>query len=342
MKIYNSLNEFIEYLNTLPITANIQDAFIKAWGKIHGYGGGDSELKLNTAYPNIMASISGGSDSDIVIDMIERIGHPLSKIHYIFFDTGLKFKATKEHLNFLEQKYDIKIERRRAVTPVPVGVKKWGVPFLNKRASDYISRLQAHNFQWEDDSFERLYAKYPNCKTALRWWCNAWGEKSNMNIQRNRWLKEFIIENPPDFKISAGCCNGAKKSTAHKVEQELCADLNIQGVRKVEGGVRASAYTSCFDDVKFGMSKLRPVFWFNNEDKTTYENVFSVTHSDCYKKYGLVRTGCACCPFGRNFETELKAAKKFEPQLYKAASNVFGKSYEYTRKYQEYRTKMNE
>ena len=67
-----------------------------------------------------------------------------------------------------------------------------------------------------------------------------------------------------------------------------------------------------------------------------YEAAFNVTHSDCYLKYGLRRTGCACCPFGKDFEAELVAAEKYEPNLHRAALHVFGKSYEYTRKYREY------
>ena len=52
--------------------------------------------------------------------------------------------------------------------------------------------------------------------------------------------------------------------------------------------------------------------------------------------YGLTRTGCACCPFGRDFEAELTAAKEYEPKLYNAALHVFGPSYEYTRAYRAY------
>lgn len=337
MKTYDSMIDFLNSLDNSKITGEIQAAFIKAWDKIHGYGGGNSEIELSTMYPKIMVSVSGGADSDIVIDMIERIGYPLSTVHYVFYDTGLEFRATKEHLDSLEEKYGITIERRRAKVPVPLGVKKYGYPFLSKRVSDYIHRLQKHSFQWEDAPFEELYAKYPKCKVALRWWCNDWGEKSKMNIECNKWLKEFMVENPPDFPISDGCCFGAKKSTAHMVESELAPDLNIQGVRKAEGGTRSSAYTSCFDDVSCGTSLFRPVFWFKNEDKTSYEVAFEVQHSDCYQKYGLRRTGCSCCPFGKDFEAELAVAEKYEPNLYRAALHVFGKSYEYTRKYRDYR-----
>jgi hypothetical protein len=71
-----------------------------------------------------------------------------------------------------------------------------------------------------------------------------------------------------------------------------------------------------------------------------YEEAFGIVHSDCYCKYGLDRTGCACCPFGKFFERELAVAEQFEPNLYRAAIHVFGKSYEYTRQYREFQKKM--
>lgn len=63
--------------------------------------------------------------------------------------------------------------------------------------------------------------------------------------------------------------------------------------------------------------------------------------SKCYTEYGLKRTGCAGCPFGRDFEYELEVIQKYEPKLYKAVNNIFGDSYEYTRKYREFVKKMN-
>lgn len=337
MKTYESMTDFLDSLKDLPITFEIQTAFIKAWGKIHGYGNDGTGLKPFTMYPKIMVSVSGGSDSDIVIDMIERIGYPLSEVDYVFFDTGMEFQATKCHLDYLEQKYGIQIKRFRAKIPVPLGVRKYGVPFLSKKVSQNISRLQKHGFKWEDRSFEDLYAEYPRCKSALRWWCNGWSENSSQNIKRYKWLKEFMIENPPDFRISDGCCEGAKKKTAHDIAKTISPNLDCQGLRKAEGGIRSLSLNTCFEEKFDGADRFRPIFWFTESDKQAYEAAFEVCHSDCYTKYGLRRTGCACCPFGRDFEAELSAAEKYEPNLYRAALNVFGKSYEYTRKYREYR-----
>lgn len=49
---------------------------------------------------------------------------------------------------------------------------------------------------------------------------------------------------------------------------------------------------------------------------------------------------CAGCPFGRDFEQELSVIEHYEPKLYKAVNNIFGDSYEYTRKYKAFCEEM--
>lgn len=305
----------------------IQDCFINAYRHI------DSHDK-------IMVSISGGSDSDVMLDILSKFDVD-KKITYVWFNTGLEYEATKKHLTFLENKYGIKIQELKAKKPIPLTCRKYGQPFLSKQVSEYIARLQKHNFKWEDKPFEELYKEYPKCKVALRWWCNDWGEGSRFNISYNTYLKEFMVENPPTFPISNICCTYAKKGVAKDFLKENEFDLNCVGVRKAEGGSRASAYKSCYTPSSdCGRDDYRPIFWFKEEDKSLYEETFGVTHSDCYSVWGLTRTGCAACPFGRNFETELECVKKYEPKFYKAVWKIFGDSYEYTRKYREFQRKM--
>ena len=111
-------------------------------------------------YDKILCSISGGSDSDILIDLCQKFDES-SKITYAFFDTGLEFQATKEHLQYLEQKYDVHIEHVKAIKSIPFCCKTYGQPFLSKQVSEWIERLQRHHFQWEDETFDELYKKYP-------------------------------------------------------------------------------------------------------------------------------------------------------------------------------------
>lgn len=319
--------ELFDLLETTP-DAIIADAFVILHSKLQ-------------RYKNIVCSISGGADSDIVLDMCTKLD-PDKKIKYVFFDTGLESKATKKHLDYLEQKYNIKIERQKAIKPIPTCCREYGVPFLSKHVSEMISRLQRHNFKWEDKPFDELIKEYPHCKSALEWWCNKKirrdGKIGSLNIARDKYLKEFMIENPPDFPISNKCCTYAKKEVAKRYYKEVDADLSMIGIRKAEGGVRSVTYKSCFTPGE-QRDEFRPVFWFTNQTKIKYEDVYEVIHSDCYKVYGFTRTGCMGCPYNHNVISELSVLEEHEPLLYKATQKVFGKSYEYTRKYREYKQK---
>ena len=119
-----------------------------------------------------------------------------------------------------------------------------------------------------------------------------------------------MIQNPPKHPFSDMCCQKAKKDTAHGIENDIRPQLACIGIRKAEGGQRASI-SSCFKEVPFGCSVLRPIFWIRKGDRKAYERAMQIRHSACYTLYGLDRTGCAWCPFGKHFERELEAAKKY-------------------------------
>lgn len=82
---------------------------------------------------------------------------------------------------------------------------------------------------------------------------------------------------------------------------------------------------------------MRPIWWFNDTDKDEYIARYVIVLSDCYLVYGMKRTGCAGCPFNSNFENDLLIMQKYEPKLYKAAIAIFGASYDYTRRYREFK-----
>lgn len=275
-----------------------------------------------------------------MLDILHKVDKD-HKVEYVWFDTGIEYQATKDHLKYLEDKYGIEIKRYKAIKPIPVSCKEYGVPFLSKMVSQTIMALQKHNFKWEDKSFDELIQEYPNAKAYIKWWCNQYEPKtSQWNVARNKWLKEFLIENPPTFKISDKCCEYAKKKVKKQCDKENGYDLECIGVRKSEGGIRATAYKNCFSHYDNKIDEYRPLFFFKNDDKIDYENLFNVIHSKCYTEYGLTRTGCAGCPFGNDFEQKLDVLQKYEPKLYKACNNIFGESYEYTRKYREFYKEM--
>lgn len=89
----------------------------------------DSFVKANSVinspiYKTILCSISGGSDSDIMLDLITRVDLE-KKVKYVWFDTGLEYQATKDHLEYLERKYNVTIEREsyKAYTAYVQGIR---------------------------------------------------------------------------------------------------------------------------------------------------------------------------------------------------------------------------
>ena len=185
--------------------------------------------------------------------------------------------------------------------------------------------------------------RFSNAKNAVKWWCNANNindgfDKSMFNINHNRYLKEFMIANPPDFKISARCCEWAKKRVSKQFIDDNHIDLMVIGIRRAEGGIRAGIYKNCFTDNQGETAdQYRPIFYYSDQDKEAYEKQFDVNHSACYSEYGFTRTGCVGCPFALDLEENLQKTEMFEPKLLKACNTIFGKSYEYTRKYREFR-----
>ena len=322
---------FSNLLDDAPKNLTIQDSIGKCY----------QHMK---SHDNAVVAISGGWDSDILLHLIIICGGK-DKSTFVFFNTGLEYDATKRHIKFLEEKYGIEIKVLPPIKPIPLCVREHGVPFWSKRISDYISRLQKHNFKLENRPFEELYKEYPRCKVALRWWCNDWpagsdGQQSRFNIAYTPWLKEFMLQNPPNFKISAKCCQYAKKDPVKKFMKASNADLNCTGVRKAEGGTRATGFSTCYTAALAGPDQYRPLFWYTDADKIEFDRHYGLTHSDCYRVWGMKRTGCAGCPFGKDFEGELALAEKYEPKFHKAMINVFGASYDYTRSFLAFREQM--
>lgn len=84
-----------------------------------------------------------------------------------------------------------------------------------------------------------------------------------------------------------------------------------------------------------------PILYFSDSDRREYEEEYNITHSRCYTEYGLQRTGCAGCPFGKNYQSELAILKDKEPKFYNAIINMWGHVFDYTNKYKEFQRIMN-
>ena len=146
----------------------------------------------------IAISTSGGSDSDIIVDLFELIKPDNCEFQYVFFDTGLEYEATKRHIDVLERKYGISIDRRKPRKSIPVACREYGIPFISKDISEMLNRLQTHGFDWNDTLENATVEKYGRCKSALDWYFNvrppSKSGKSKFCINRYKLLREFIMQ----------------------------------------------------------------------------------------------------------------------------------------------------
>lgn len=313
-------------------------------------------------HPNAICSYSGGADSDILIDVIERAREifKLPPVKYVFFNTGLEMKATKDHVKATAEKYDVEIETVRPKVNIVMASRKYGIPFVSKIMSAGLSEWQKKGIplsvaqeydQAGDKQAKRLELKerYPKCESVLNFLCccNSKGEpRPNIQlvINSSKYMRDFIGEYPPDFKISAECCTYCKKNVAHQIQKGY--DMVITGERRDEGGMRSvprkDNTSMCFTETASGQYRLRPLYYVSDADKAWYKEYYGLRYSDAYEVYGLTRTGCCGCPISYKAIADLELIRPYEPNLVKAAWNVFGKSYTYRQKYNAYKAERME
>lgn len=313
--------------------------------------------KRLTQHPNAICSYSGGADSDILLDLIERTRRifNLPPVKYAFFNTGLEMKATRDHVKATAEKYGVEISEYRPKVNIVTASRKYGIPFVSKIMSAGLSEWQkkgvplsvADEYDAAEDKEakrQELRERYPKCESVLNFLCccNSKGEpRPNIQlvINSSKYMRDFIAEYPPDFQISAKCCDYCKKQLAHRVQKGF--DMIITGERRDEGGMRSvprkDSTSMCFTETSSGQYRLRPLFYVSDADKAWYKETYGVRYSDAYEVYGLTRTGCCGCPISYKAVADLEMIRPYEPNVVKGAWAIFGKSYEYRQKYNEYK-----
>ena len=314
--------------------------------------------KRLTEHPNAICSYSGGADSDILIDLIERTRRlfpKLKPVKYVFFNTGLEMRATKDHVKATAAKYGIEIEEQRPKISIVQAARTYGIPFVSKIMSSGLSEWQKKGIplsiadeyaQAEDKQAKRqeLRERFPKCESVINFLCccNKDGDpRPNIQlvINSSKYMLDFIREYPPDFAISAKCCDYCKKQVAHTAQKGF--DMIITGERRDEGGMRSVPRKDntalCFTETASGQFRLRPLYYVSDRDKAWYKSYYGIRYSDAYEVYGMKRTGCCGCPISYRAVDDLELIRPYEPNVVKAAWNIFGASYEYRKEYNAYK-----
>lgn len=315
-------------------------------------------------HPNAICSYSGGSDSDIMLDLVERTRRAfgLSEVKYCFFNTGLEMKATKDHVKNVANKYGVEITEYRPEKNIVQSTRKYGIPFISKIVSSAMETVQKKELPFsireeydnaEDKAAKRaeLRERYPKSEQGINFLCccNRDGEpRPNIQlvIDSSKYLYDFMKENPCNFKISAKCCDYCKKKVAHKVQAGY--EMIITGERRDEGGMRSvpksedANGTMCFSETSSGQFRLKPLYYISDADKAWYKERYGLRYSDAYEVYGLKRTGCCGCSISARAVEDLEKIRPYEPNVVRAAWNIFGDSYRYRQRYNDFKKMKRE
>lgn len=330
-----------------PNNIIIQDAF--------------EELKMvieSDEYEKILVWLTGKNESTILFHMCNMLDWD-SKCKYIYFSTDVNTGADYEHMEYLSNKYNEEIEIQDICGIVKDTCDKYGQPFLSMVVSYNIARLQEMDFEWEDKPFEVLCNEYleivdkPSNKNtlelngkyykgsygALRWWCNEY-DSIMYNIERYSYLKEFIMENPPDFKISDKCCKEVMKKPIHKYATKNKYDILLTDSINVSGSIK-NKRSSKFIKANFinrNYDQYMPLYDFSETDIMVYKKFYNLKFSDTYEKYHNTGGVCIGCPYGglNGINRDMRMAKNYAYANYIRASKIFGSTYEYTKAYTEY------
>lgn len=309
-------------------------------------------------YNKVLVWLTGKRESTILFHMCNMLDKG-NKCKYIFFYTDVTLGADMEHMEYLGNKYNQEILIGDISGIVKDTCNEYGEPFLSMVVSYNIARLQEMDFEWEDKPFEVLCNEYleivdkPSNKNtfemngkyykgsygALRWWCNQYDSKV-YNINKNAYLKEFIMENPPEFRISDKCCKEVIKKPLHKYATKnkfdivLTDSMDIKGSMKSKRGnkfIKANYINKKYD-------QYMPLFNFSEKDIMEYKNLYDLKFSDSYEVYHNTGGICIGCPYGGldGINADMRMTERFAQGTGMRAKKVFENSYKYTKEYTEY------
>ena len=261
---------------------------------------------------NAYISFSGGKDSTVVHYLID-MALPGNKIPRVYFNTGIEYKSVLNYVRELA-KTDDRIVIVNSGVNIQSMLESVGYPFKSKEHSQKVSYYQ-------NSGMGKTVLNYLGKGTKTDFLCP---EKLKYNF-----TPEFKI------KVSDKCCYKLKKEPAEKWGRENKRPITITGIRQKEKGLRQSM-AGCaifYDDKCKELKKFHPLFplddWWLDEFIKRNEIKLCELY---YPPYNFKRTGCVCCPYSTDLQTQLDKLSLYLPAERKRAELIWREVYvEYRR-----------
>ena len=264
---------------------------------------------------NAYISFSGGKDSTILHYLID-MALPNNRIPRVFINTGIEYNYIVEFVKELAAKDDrfIILKPTQAIKPM---LEKYGYPFKSKQHSHNLAIYWRNKDKKEYNLSLKRYLGIIESNTLLR--CP----------------KQLQYQFTSEFKIkcSDSCCMKMKKEPVKKWQKENNKTIALTGMRKEEGGQRASLKGCIVTDKDNKIVKFHPLLVVDEE----FENWFIEKNNIklCklyYEPFNFKRTGCRGCPFSLDLQEQLTIMETYLPNERKQCEIIWGPVYkEYRR-----------
>lgn len=262
---------------------------------------------------NVASSYSGGIDSEVMCDIIEKVYPGLPRV---YCNTGLEYpeinRQVKQHKNVVVM---------RPKMPFHRVVKEKGWPIASKKTARGLSVLR--NPTGNNQNIYRLY------DIGI----NRFGQKVEGYKVAQQW--RFLVDAP--FNISDLCCNIMKKEPMKRYERET-GRAQFVGILADESKGREKTYveTGCnaFDSKS---PRSWPLAFWTRQDILEYIRRENLPYAEVYGEIvetprgldttGVQGTGCVFCLFGMQLETgqnRIQQLARSHPHLWKYCMDKLG------------------
>ena len=263
---------------------------------------------------NAYISYSGGKDSVVLSHLID-MALPNNQIPRLFLNTGIEYSDIVKFVKKQAEK-----DKRIVILNVGVNIKEmlneYGFPFKSKQHSHNLEIYYRHK---NDDDYTLSLKRYLGIvESSTKFRC----PKSLMY----QFTKEFKLH------CSDKCCFKLKKEPAHKWAKENYKTITLTGMRKAEGGQRASI--GCIvTDKDNKLVKFHPLLVV--DDELEQELIKRENIELCrlyYPPFNFKRTGCKGCPFNLDLQEQLNKMGILLPSEKKQCELIWKPIYQEYRK----------
>lgn len=137
----------------------------------------------------------------------------------------------------------------------------------------------------------------------------------------------YQIESDCNLNISHLCCFEFKKKPAKEWAKKNNKSITITGMRKDEGGTRAT--TSCTSFSGKELKRFHPLFIVDDKFEDWFIKTRNIKLCDLYyPPYNLTRTGCKGCPFTPWIEEDLQMMSILLPEEEKQCEIIWKPVYD--------------